>query len=295
MVIAWGAFVRASGSGAGCGNHWPTCNGDVVPHSRVVATLIEFTHRVSSGLSGLLILALVLWAFRAHPPGHPVRRGAVLCGVFILTEGLIGAVLVRFGLVEHNASVARAVVGSLHLVNTFLLMAAVTCTALFAFGAPVPRLSGAGLPGVVLGLGLLAMLVLGVSGSVNALGDTLFPVGSLREGLAQDLSPTASFLLRLRVLHPLLAVGTGLYLMGSGFWLAARTRSATTRRAAILLASVYSLQLFAGLVNLLLLAPIWMQLVHLLGADLTWIALVNLAINLLGAPHPGSPPSSAKA
>ena len=45
LVILWGALVRASGSGAGCGNHWPLCNGQVIPVSPGWHTVIEFTHR----------------------------------------------------------------------------------------------------------------------------------------------------------------------------------------------------------------------------------------------------------
>src|ERR1019366_2527076 len=90
-VVLWGAFVRATGSGAGCGNHWPLCNGGLTPHSPAVAPIIEFTHRVTSGLDLALVALLVIWAFRGFPPGHAVRRMAVFSGVFLMTEALIGA------------------------------------------------------------------------------------------------------------------------------------------------------------------------------------------------------------
>src|SRR3954468_6925819 len=128
-VILWGAYVRASRSGDGCGAHWPLCNGSVVPDATHAKTLVEFAHRATSGLAFLLVVALVVWAFRAFRRGHAVRAAAVASGVFIVTESLIGAGLVLLRLVADNASVARALYLSVHLVNTFLLVAALALTA----------------------------------------------------------------------------------------------------------------------------------------------------------------------
>ena len=128
-VILWGAYVRATGSGAGCGNHWPLCNGEVVPRAPQMATLIEFSHRFSSGLALIAIAALVIWVFRASGPGHPARLGAILSGILIVTEAAVGAGLVLFELVADNATIARAMFVAVHLLNTFLLLAALTLTA----------------------------------------------------------------------------------------------------------------------------------------------------------------------
>src|SRR5919197_2484990 len=125
-VILWGAYVRATGSGAGCGAHWPLCNGEFVPRSPAAQTLVEFTHRLSSGLALLFALALPLWTFRVTPPRHPARSAAVWCLIFMLLEAAIGAGLVLFQLVAHDPSIARAYAMSAHLVNTFLLLAAIT-------------------------------------------------------------------------------------------------------------------------------------------------------------------------
>src|SRR5512138_1330366 len=95
-VIAWGGLVRATGSGAGCGQHWPTCNGQVVPRSAAAETLVEYTHRATSGVALLLVVVLFAWARRAFPRGHPARRAAAFSMVFILTEALLGAGLVFF-------------------------------------------------------------------------------------------------------------------------------------------------------------------------------------------------------
>jgi heme a synthase len=288
-VVAWGAFVRATGSGAGCGAHWPLCNGEVVPRSPSAETLIELSHRLTSALDGLLVLALVVVAFRWFPRRHPARTAVVLAFVFLLIEGAIGAGLVLFEMVAANESIARAWWMAAHLVNTFLLLGTLTLTALWgrpegaaAAGRPgrrFPLVFAARDPAAwLLGGAFAAMLVLGASGGVAALGDTLFPAASFREGLAADFSPGAHLLVRLRVLHPVLALGTGVYLIAAAMAVAARRPgSPAVRRTAHGLAWLFVAQLVVGLVNLALAAPVWLQLVHLLMADAVWIVLVVLA------------------
>lgn len=276
-VVLWGAYVRATKSGAGCGSHWPLCNGEVVPRAPQLATLIELTHRLTSGLALLFVGGLAVWAFRSYPRGHPVRLGAGATVFFILTEALIGAGLVLFELVADNASMARALFLSVHLVNTFVLLAAITLTAWWATTGEHARPRPRGTLAWVFGIGLIGTLVLGVSGAVAALGDTLFPVSSLAEGLRQDLSPTAHLLVRLRVLHPLIAIIVGGYLIFAASLAVKRRPSVHSRRAAIAVVALIFIQLVAGMLNVALLAPVWLQLLHLLLADLLWIALVLLA------------------
>jgi heme A synthase len=283
-VILWGAYVRASGSGAGCGAHWPLCNGEVVPRAPSVATLIEYSHRLTSGLALLGVVALLVWTWRACSPGHPARRGAILSLIFILTEAAVGAGLVLFELVADNATMARAMFMAAHLVNTFLLVAVLTLTAWWLSGggplAPSRR------PAVALAWAALAagLLLSGVSGAVAALGDTLYPAASHAEGLAATLSPGSHLLLRLRALHPVIAVSAGVLLMFGASRLAGADDDLgqLLGRTTLTLAGV---QLLGGLLNLLLLAPVWMQIVHLLVADLLWIAFVLLgARTLAGEP-----------
>lgn len=276
-VIAWGAYVRASGSGAGCGNHWPLCNGEVLPRAVPSATLIEFTHRATSGLALLSVVALVVWVFRARSPGAPARRTAVWSLALMLSEAGIGAGLVLFQLVADNASMARALFMATHLTNTFLLLAALTLTAHYAGGAPAPRWRAAGARGGLLGGAALALLLVGVSGAVAALGDTLWPAASLDEALQQDLSPTAHVLIRLRILHPLLAAATSLALLYLAARLASDRAVPRGRPPARALALLCVLQVACGGLNVLLLAPIAVQLLHLLLADLLWIAFVLMA------------------
>lgn len=289
VVVLWGAFVRATGAGAGCGSHWPLCNGEVVPRAPAAATLIELTHRLTSGLALLGVVALAVGAFRLFPRGHAARSGAVASLVLMLTEAAVGAGLVLFELVAGNASLARALFMSVHLVNTFLLLAALTLTAHWIGGGGRLSLAGAGAGSLGVVLGLAGMLLVGVSGAVSALGDTLFPAGSLGQGLAQDLSPTAHLFVRLRVFHPLIAVVVGIFLVFIGRQAAAGGAAGAggdSRRAVALgnrITLLVVAQLAAGTLNVGLLAPIWLQLVHLLLADLLWIALVLLAAERLRA------------
>jgi len=284
LVILGGAFVRASVSGDGCGAHWPTCNGSFFPEGGSTATFIEFGHRLSTGILLPLVIALVVWAFRAHPRESPVRRGALWVLGFTLVEAGIGAVLVLFRWVAHDRSVERAIAMPAHLIATFGLLAALVLTAWWAGGGRPVRLRGQGALGWALGLGLLGTLALGVSGAIAALGDTLFPAASLQEGLKQDLSPGAHFLIGLRIYHPVFAIAMGFYLAFISAVCMTPRFSERVHAAARLTVLLFAMQMVIGVVNLVLLAPIWMQLIHLLVADLYWISLVVLAATALSEP-----------
>jgi heme A synthase len=280
-VIAWGAYVRATGSGAGCGSHWPLCNGQVIPRASQVETLVEFTHRLTSGLALALVVALFIAAFRAYPKGHPVRLGAALSMSFMAIEALLGAGLVLFEWVAHDESLGRLIAVPTHLANTFFLLASLTLTAWWAAGGAKIRLHGQGAAAWGIGLGLLGVLILGMTGAVIALGDTLYPPGTLNEALRQDLSQEAPFPIRLRLWHPSIAITVGFYLLFLAGLLGMFRPSPKVRRPALALGVLFVIQLAAGLINVLLLAPVWMQLVHLLLADLVWIALVLLGAGAL--------------
>jgi heme A synthase len=281
LVVLWGAFVRASGSGAGCGRHWPLCNGEVVPHSAGTATVIEAAHRATSGLAVIAVIALTIMTFRAVPKGHVARRSSVFATVFIFGEALIGAGLVLFELVAHDASMKRGLSMVLHLGNTFLLLGALAITAwtLTPLSIATPSAKRAPVMRGALLLSVLSVLVLGASGAVAALGDTLFPSTSLREGIAQDFSPVAHAFLRLRLLHPVIALTSGVLVLGAAGLVRSMSESANARRFARFVTILFVTQFAAGVLNLSLLAPIGMQIVHLLLADLTWIALVLMAFS----------------
>jgi heme A synthase len=281
-VVAWGAYVRATRSGAGCGAHWPLCNGEVIPQSPSVEMLVEFSHRVTSGLALVSVVVLLAWVWRACAPGHPARRGAAWSMAFMLTEAGVGALLVLLRLVADNASVARALFMSVHLTNTFLLLACLSLTAWWLSGGEAVELGTRGKLAVRFGAGAIAILLAGISGAVTALGDTLYPAGTLAQSLGADLSATSHLLIRLRLLHPAITVTVAVALVVTGIRIGYDRRGAA-RTLGFAVAGVAVLQLLAGFTNVLLLAPVWMQMVHLLIADILWIGFVLLATSCLQA------------
>jgi heme A synthase len=279
-----GVLVRATGSGAGCGSHWPLCNGEVTPSLERLETVIELSHRLVAALAGVLVIILLVWALRRFPRGHRVRQGAWWTFVFILMEGAAGAALVRFEWVADDVSLGRVIAMSVHLIITFILVAVAGLAAWWASGGMPVRVRGQGQIRWWLLAGFIGMFLLGVSGSITALGDTIFPSASLAEGIARDFSATAHFLERLRVYHPIIAVFTGLYLAVVAGVIRGESENETTRRLALSVNAVFLLQLGVGMVNLVLLAPIWMQLVHLAMAVLVWMNWVLLAASRLSEP-----------
>jgi heme A synthase len=282
-VVLWGAIVRATGSGAGCGSHWPLCNGVVLPQSPRIETIIEFSHRLTSGIALLLVVGLVVGAFRLLPRGHGARKAAVWSMIFMVGEAAVGAALVLFRLVADNPSMARAMFMATHLVNTFLLLAALTLAAHFVSGGAPFRLRGRGWWSGGFALGLFGLLLSGVSGATAALGDTLYPSQSLTAALRQDLSPTGHLLIRLRIFHPGIAIASGLLALYLAMTLLKRRLGPETRRFAGWTAALVFAQVLMGTVNVLLLAPVWLQVIHLLVADLLWIAFVRLGASALAA------------
>lgn len=279
LVILFGAFVRATGSGAGCGAHWPLCNGNVIPRAEQIETLIEFTHRVTSGFSLVFVLILFGIVFRRLSKGNPIRTAALFSVVFTITEALVGAGLVLFELVAGNTSGIRAYSVSIHLINTYLLLGSIVFVfAWSTFGVPSGRKPNSRLFYFLTYALVGLFLVLGASGAITALGDTLFPSESLASGLAMDFDPAAHFLVRLRVIHPFIAVLTGL---GLALFLRYAKKKITSQHGKTsldFLTGFYLAQIILGGLNVLLLAPIWMQMIHLLVADTIWI-LFLLVLN----------------
>jgi cytochrome c oxidase assembly protein subunit 15 len=278
LVIVWGALVRATGSGAGCGNHWPLCNGQVIPVSPGLHTVIEFTHRSMTGGATLAVLGMLLLVFRATHKGDRARVAAVWSAVLLFNEALLGALLVKLGYVTDNRSLGRVVVLAVHLSNTLLLLGSLTLTAVL-LKARRQRgellLNRTDIP--VAAAALLATLVVGVSGSLAALGDTLFPSASLRAAVAADFASGSPALLRVRWVHPASAVVATIFV---GWLLLRALRTAQAAPAARTVVGLLVLQFVLGIADVLLLAPVPLQLLHLLGADLFWVALVTVAANL---------------
>lgn len=285
-VILWGAVVRATGSGAGCGEHWPLCNGVAVPQSPQIATIIEFVHRLTSGLAVGLALGLVALAFYFFPKRHLVRRAAVAAVFFEFMEALLGAALVLLGHVAKDPSVARGYYLSAHLINTLMLLAALTLAAWAAGRSQIHLRSGASGWRVAFAFAAVGLLLLGVSGVIAALGDTLFHSTSLAQGFRQDLVPSSHPFVRLRVWHPFIAVLVSLGIEAICF-------AARAKPIAWVLGALTLTQIAAGMINLALLAPVPMQIFHLLLADAVWIAFVILAADVLLESSVSSQPAAS--
>jgi cytochrome c oxidase assembly protein subunit 15 len=264
LVILQGAVVRATGSGNGCGNHWPLCNGDFFPHHPRLATVIEYAHRSMSGVITWLVIALVGWTYLARPVGHRSRKAVTWTGILLLTEALLGAVLVKGGYVEGNTSTMRVVVQGIHFSNTLLLLAAMTLSWWWLRDGEVVMLDARSR--AVAWTALACTLFVGATGAVAALADTLFPSPDLQSALLADFAAHAPLLIRMRWMHPAAAAVA----LGCAIWLSLNLRSKIGRWVLALILA----QIVLGVADVLLLAPTWMQVLHLLGADLYWIALV---------------------
>ncbi|MEZ4462316.1 MAG: COX15/CtaA family protein [bacterium] len=279
-VILFGAWVRITHSGAGCGDHWPTCHGELIPLDPSTETIIEYTHRLTSGLCGIIAIAVLAWAWAVNRWGR-ITRGAAVVLALTIFEGAIGAGLVLAELVNDDDSVARAVVISLHLVNTLILVGAAALTAWWAGGRPAFSLGKrTDMRGWLLACAGL-LVVTSMTGAVTALGDTLFPVDpTLGDGLLSrirdDLSAANHFLVRLRIVHPVVAVVAATTIFGVASLARYRSDDATTTRLANALVALVALQTVLGVVNVALHAPGWMQLLHLAVAQAVWVALVLL-------------------
>lgn len=293
VVVLWGDVVQATGSGDGCGAHWPTCNGEVLPMFRGLETFIEFLHRITSGLSLLLTVGLLAWSHRAFPKGHLARLGAGLSMFFMITESLVGAGLVLFRLVGEDASVARALVAPLHLLNTLFLVGSLTLTAWWSSHPEHrPVWKGQGLVGWALGLSLGGILLVAAAGALTSLGDALFPVRNTAEAVGRALTPGEHFLVQLRIYHPLIAVLVSVYVVLVANLIGLLRPSRYTKLFARLVGILLILQLGMGYLNVLQAAPLYTQLPHLLLSDLAWMAWLLLSVSALSLAYRERPATS---
>lgn len=275
-VILFGAVVRITGSGAGCGQHWPTCHGEVAHLPQSTETLIELTHRVTSGLCLPLVIVMAIWAYRRFPRGHGVRRVALLSVVFMVVEALVGASLVLLELVGANASASRAVFMSLHLVSTCSLTAVMAAT---AWGSRegrslLWRVGHSSVARRIVGA-LVALVVVSMTGAITALGDTLYPVAAGTD-LSQRVLPDGHFLEQLRIVHPVIAVLTSGWLLHVASHAEVHAGSTQVEAWGRWIKLLVVLQVFAGAVNIGLGAPGWMQVIHLALATGLWVVTVLL-------------------
>lgn len=297
LVILWGAWVRISHSGDGCGKSWPLCHGEIIPELGEKKTGIEYFHRFMSGVYGLLIIGFAVFARRFS---QPIKKWALITLLLTITEALLGAKLVLFGLVGSNDSWIRLLSMNLHLINSFFLVGALTILFYHADkelqngkkDQPVPlkpealkqrsstqstaRTAPNHLKRIFNLAGVLILLVAS-SGAWAALASTLFPASSLLEGLKADFNPDSPLLLRLRLLHPVLASLAVILLLSFLYWLREQEESTGKLKAEILrLMMLLFLTPLSGFVSLLFLSPSLGKLTHLTFAYFTWICFILL-------------------
>ncbi len=284
LVVLWGVFLRASKSGDGCGQHWLTCHGEVVPSAPELKTIIEFSHRIMSALDGLIVLILVVSAiiiWRKDRTTSAVMKMAIGSFIFVLVEGLIGAGLVLTGNTAGSYSASRPLWAMGHLISTFILLTFMSLMAWYASGGKVFSLRLQRKNLLLLAIGVLGILLVGMSGSLAALSNMLFPSQSLAEGIAKDFSDASHYLLRLRISHPILSVATSVYLFFLSMWISKKSEEVWTKKFAGYLALLLLVQVVFGGLTLVMLAPIVMQVGHLLLADLVWIMFVLMWASFL--------------
>jgi cytochrome c oxidase assembly protein subunit 15 len=291
-VILWGALVRATGSGAGCGDHWPLCNGTMIQHSPRLDTIIEFTHRLTSGISFFSAVGLMVWTLMGTVRGHMARGASVAAVVFTLIEAILGALLVKLGLTAQSQSPLRAPYLALHLTNTLLLLAALTLTAHFlsrSHGYTRRTVRIVAPAGAI--AAIATILIVGVTGSLAALGDTLFPASSIGAALVQDFSATSGWLVRWRWTHPTIAFIACVFLIWLLMRASHRSEHWDNRKLSALVLILLVAQYLLGVLDVVMLAPVWLQVVHLLGADLLWAVLVVLTARVTLEPVKQGPGS----
>lgn len=297
IVILWGVFLRASKSGDGCGQHWLTCQGEIIPSAPALKTVIEFSHRITSSLDGLLLIVLLVWAFLVwkrvrSDATKRILKMAAGSFVFVVIEGLLGAGLVLTGNTAENLTPERPFWMAAHLVNTLILLTFLTLTARYASGGRQLKFRVEKKYLLAIVVGFAAILLVGMTGSIAALSHMIFPSGTIAEGMAKDFSPTSNILLRLRLLHPITAILTGVFIIFLTGWL---TKECGKDRLVVRWSNILSILVLAqigfGSLTLLMLAPIIMQLGHLFFADTIWISYTLFAAhflsveNTLGSAH----------
>lgn len=270
FVIVFGALVRASHSGAGCGSHWPLCQGGFVPKTLEIKTLIEYTHRATSGLILLGSILIFFFARKLSEENSSLRKASFLYLFFMITEALLGASLVLLELVEKNSSILRVLVIGTHLVNTYFLLASITACLYYAKNKDISFVKLKNINKTYLLLGL-SLLITGASGAVAALSDTLFPANELKTAILEDFTSN-NLLIRLRIIHPIIASLTAIF---SCYFSINMTQGKTLNKIFL---GLVILQVALGLLNIYFLTPINLQLIHLLFADLIWLSFIWLLL-----------------
>ena len=269
--ILAGAFVRATGSGDGCGATWPTCKGKIIPSLSDTSELIEFSHRSVSGV--LLIVTLIIFAkTRKFQKDSLVRTVTNYLTFFVIFEALIGAVIVIFEWVGLNSSLPRIIAVPIHLVNTFGLLGS------YAILYKILQDDLQNIKNMFNKNFLLIsslFLLSGATGSITALADVLFPSTSFVEGFLADFDRTSEVLTRLRILHPIISstLSIVLYVYATGI---RKKYNVGVKPLRILIL----IAVFLGVINVLSNIVLPLSILHLAIADFLWISYIYVSIDL---------------
>ena len=271
IVILWGAWVRISHSGDGCGNHWPLCGGEFIPTEGLHKTWIEYTHRLMSGSYGLIVIYIFFKIKKIKSFSSWSKKLSIALLILMITEALLGAILVKGQLVTVNDSFTRLLVMSFHQLNSFILTG-VTYLLYRSFVEDSIEQNRNFQPFILLKKHkwlLVAFLLLPITGAIAALSSTLFPTISVLQGILDDFSQNSHLFIRLRVLHPLLALS-----IASGFmiWCFMQNRQR--------LAFEFLGALLIGVITLATLSPVYLKLSHLLIAHWLWARVLQLCVSL---------------
>lgn len=270
LSILAGAFVRATGSGDGCGSTWPTCKGKIIPQLSDPSEVIEFSHRSISGI--LLIVTLIIFIkSRNMSKGTIVRTTVNFLTFFVVFEAAIGAVIVLYEWVGLNSSLPRIIAVPIHLVNTFGLLAcyAVLYKVLLNNFKNIKQLWDRRFVFVA-----FLFLLSGATGSITALADVLFPSASFYEGLMEDFDRTSELLTRLRILHPIVATGLSVALI-----IESRKIQKDYKIDVKFLQLLVIVAVTLGVLNVLSNIVLLLSIFHLAIADLLWITYIYVSMD----------------
>ena len=275
VVVVSGDVVQATASGAGCGESWPRCHGSLVPSISDAHTAIEFTHRLATTVLSIGFIILLIGTWKLYGRQHHIWTTALIASSFLIVEILLGAALVLFGWVESNASWGRVIADVLHVINTFLLVGSIALIAWFAHGNPTPNIDFSKYPTKLLAITLVTVLLIAITGTINSLADTL----ALSDEVNINETPIALVLISVRGIHPAIAIVGGLGI----FYVAIRLSYVTTGSFSKQLngvQTIVALQFVVGMSNVILLTPLEIQIVHLILAEILWVLVILLAVQL---------------
>ena len=270
LSILAGAFVRATGSGDGCGSTWPTCKGKIIPQLSDTSEIIEFSHRSISGI--LLIVTLIIFTkSRNMSKGSITRTTVNFLTFFVVFEAAIGAVIVLYEWVGLNSSLPRIIAVPIHLVNTFGLLAcyAILYKVLLNNFKNIKQLWDRRFVFVA-----FLFLLSGATGSITALADVLFPSASFYEGLMEDFDRTSELLTRLRILHPIVAIGLSVALI-----IESRKIQKDYKIDVKFLQLLVIVAVTLGVLNVLSNIVLLLSIFHLAIADLLWITYIYVSMD----------------